>query len=769
MTKIKVTFLLAILVNLSVYAQSNKKVKLLDADTKTAIIAANILNKTLKSGTTSNSNGEFEIKGNPEDIIRITHLGYIKKKIVFNDMPAVIYLQTSENRLTEVQISGERKKQSTVNKLPVKDIDMPTTTNAVSSKIIEQRNSTDLGDAVKSVTGVRPINRYGGFQTFRIRGFNNFVLLVDGVRDERHNLSTSAPSTNLANVERIEVLKGPASVLFGHSALGGIINIVRKKPTNFDTGNFAVTYGSFDAYNISGGMGGAITKKINYRADLGVTRNSGWRDYGVDTNNSSLMFDFQPTEKDRFELYLQGNSDQYDTDTGIPVDENGELVELMNPETRYNDPQDYLKHKRYDVQLKYNRKLNDKMNLTNHLSWSNDDIDYLSTEFLEFNATKDSLKRAFPFYFNHQTSTIQNQLDLSYSFKTGTIEHKSLIGYNLSVLDRKSFRGDVIGPGTFTTISVENPTLNQGHIQPVATRVRARDEMVNALYFQDWLKFSDKFKAIIGLRYDMFSGTYYTDDINPDRSLAKAGKKVSIPSTALTYRAGVVYQPIAGGSLFASYSNYFKPSRTIAPNDRIFDPETGYQTEAGIKWEKPNVISATFSGFYMLKNNIVERNKVDEYNQIGEADSKGFELDIEFTPLKGLYAKAGYAYVDASVRAFDTEKLQATKAGNKLRYAPEHLANAWVSYNFQNRKLKGLGIGSGLNYTGENYTNTANTYILPSYYTLDATLFYESNGVRVAFNANNITNQFYYTDAIYGNQFFPGMARNFKLSLGYKF
>lgn len=94
---------------------------------------------------------------------------------------------------------------------------------------MQQRNVFDIGDAVKSVTGVRPINRYGGFQTFRIRGFNNFVMLVDGVRDERHNISTSAPSTNLANVERIEVLKGPAGVLYGHSALGGIINIVRKK------------------------------------------------------------------------------------------------------------------------------------------------------------------------------------------------------------------------------------------------------------------------------------------------------------------------------------------------------------------------------------------------------------------------------------------------------------------------------------------------------------------------------------------------------------
>ena len=222
-------------------------------------------------------------------------------------------------------------------------------------------------------------------------------------------------------------------------------------------------------------------------------------------------------------------------------------------------------------------------------------------------------------------------------------------------------------------------------------------------------------------------------------------------------------------NLFASYSNYFKPSRTIAPNDEIFDPEKGYQAEVGVKWEKPNVISATFSGFYMLKNNIVERNTVDEFNQIGEADSKGVELDVEYTPIKGLYAKAGYAFVEAKVRSFDTDALQATRAGNKLQFAPDHLANAWVSYEFQNKNLKNFGVGTGFNYTGENYTDSANTFKLPDYYTWDATLFYKLKNVRIALNINNITDQFYYTDAIFGNQFFPGLERNYKISLGYNF
>ena len=171
----------------------------------------------------------------------------------------------------------------------------------------------------------------------------------------------------------------------------------------------------------------------------------------------------------------------------------------------------------------------------------------------------------------------------------------------------------------------------------------------------------------------------------------------------------------------------------------------------------------------MLKNNIVERNAVDQFDQIGEADSKGIELDIEYTAVPGLYIKAGYAYVDARVREFDVDSLQATRAGNKLRFAPDHLANGWASYEFQNGTVKGLGLGSGINVTGANFTNSSNTFELPAYYTWDATLFYKLKGVRVALNLNNITDQLYYTDAIYDNQFFPGMERNFRLTLSYTF
>lgn len=761
--KIKILIAMGLLFHSMSFAQQSKTITL-KGKTETELVPdARVKNLRTKETGISSAQGKVTISGLPEDSIQIVHSAFAPSVYSFENLPSEVKL--SEEKLFQmISIVRTVKPAVEIEKLPIRNLDAPVTYNRVTSEIMEQRGVTDLGGAMKSATGVRPINRYGGFQTFRMRGFNNFVLLNDGVRDERHNLSTSAPSTNLANVESIEVLKGPASVLYGHSALGGIINIVRKKPSYRQKVEFSTAYGSFNTYEMSTGIGGPISNKLRYRADFGLTRTDGWRNFGVATNNATIAFNFTPSEKHHFDFSFQTNHDRYDTDTGIPVDTDGSLVAGMNPQTRYNDPQDYLIHKRFDGQLKYTYYISSKMKLTNHFSWSDDDINYLSTEWLEFNNAKDSITRGFPFYFNHTTRTIQNQLDFSIKFNTGSLKHHSVVGYTISSLDRKTFGGSVEGPGTFTTISVQDPVLNQGHIYAVDNNVRVRDELSHGIYWQNWTNISKKVKALIGLRYDFFVGEYYRDQIDDDRNLVQAGDRTRIPSGALSYRGGLVYQPMKIMSIFASYSNYFKPSRTITPNGQIFDPEKGYQIEGGVKIEKGDKVSVTISPFYILKNNIVERNAVNVYNQIGEADSKGIEFDAMYQPIKGLFIKGGYAYVDAKVRSYDVDSLQATRAGNQLRYAPKHMANLWVNYTIKER----VDVGVGGNYVSENFTNSDNSYALPEYFTLDANLSVTFGKVRVGINVNNILDALYFTDAIYGNQFFPGAGRNFKLKLKYQ-
>ena len=766
--------LLAVMTWCSVSGQSNQGgiTGKITSESGEPLEFVSILLKGTRLGTTTNDLGEFSITDIPAGTyqLQVSMIGFQSisqsvKVVAGTQVQVQLKMKENTTSLQEIEIQGEVASEG-LNKIDIPLSDLPITVNVVSSDLLSQLSIDELGEAVKTTSNVRPINRYGGFQTFHIRGFNNFVLLTDGVRDERHNISTSAPSTNLANVERIEVLKGPASVLFGHSALGGVINIVRNKPSTTFNANFAASYGSFNTRRLQAGAGGPINAKMSYRVDFGLSSTDGFRDYATNTNNFYMAFQYRPSKNDVLDIRVGLNKDFYSTDTGLPVLEDGTLLPNMSINARYNDPQDFLYHTRYDFQLRYERWLSNKTKVSNQLSFYWDDIDYLSTEFLEFNSTFDSLKRSFPFYFNHRTIPWQNQLEVTHDFSTGNIQHKALLGYSVSILDRKTYRGDISGPGKFTTVSIVNPILNQGDISVTDTRYQAKMENVHGIYFQDWLKFGDKWKALIGVRLDIFRGTYFDDQVDKNRNVISEGEETEIPSEALTYRAGLVYQPLDKLSFYSGFSTYFKPSRRITGDGDVFNPETGYQAEVGTRISLEPGIEMTLTGFYMRKNDIVEGLGGGIFRQIGSADSKGVEFEINASPIEGLTLRAGYGYTDARIRGFDNND-ENPLAGNRIAFAPDHSANFWANYQLSKGILKGFGLGAGFNHFGDNYTSSSNTYVLPAYTVFNGSVFYNFGKGEFRLNLNNLTDKIYFRDAIYGNQFFPGQTRNYMLTLRY--
>ncbi len=726
-------------------------------------------------GVTTDADGAFRLREVPAGAytLRVSGVGYEARQVqvaVKAGERLLLHYQLNQKtqELSLVTITSQRNRSfSAINKIDVPVRDLPLSTSSVTSKTIEQRGMDDLGDAMKNTTGVRSNNTYGGFQHFTIRGFSNFVLLVDGVRDERHNISTSAPNTNLANVERIEVLKGPASVLFGHSALGGIINIVRKQPTADFKANFSASYGSFNTRRMRAGAGGSISSKLRYRLDFGVSNTDGFRQAGIATNNAYVALEYTPTSKDYFLLSIGANKDMYRTDSGIPVLAGGALVPGMDITTRYNDPADFLKHSRADFQLRYVREFSEHLKLSNQLSYSDDNIDYFSTEELTLNSRLDSITRSFPYYFNHLTKPLQNQLELTYDWTQGKVSQKVLLGYSLSYLDRKTYNGNIFGPGKNAKIPVIHPIENQGYISYYDTFYRATDETVHGIYLQDFIRFSDKIKALAGLRYDFFKGNYYTDQVDKDRNITSYGSTSTIARNALTYRLGLVYQPIEPLSLYASYSTYFKPSRRVAPNGETFDPETGYQAEVGSRFELSSRFSANASIYYMRKDHQVESLPGGVFKRVGSAESKGFEVEAQGNPVSGLDLTAGYTFTQAKYLPFASAEVNPV-AGKTAVLAPKHMVNAWVNYTIQHKFLKGLNAGAGFNFQSDAFANSANTYQLPAYKTVDVALGYQISRVGLRANVNNLLNERYFTNVILTRQFYPGATRNYLLTISYQ-
>ncbi len=748
-------------------------------------------------GTATNNGGGYSLSvNNGDNTIVFSAIGFktVKRKVDSKTTKLNVVLQEDITMLSEAIIRTERK--LAVNKLNIKNLDAPMLTHTVSHKLLEQTNATNIEEASKHITGLKSITQYGGFQFFNIRGFENFVLLYDGIRDERHNIATSSTATNLANVERIEVLKGASGDMFGHSALGGIMNIIRKKPSYVLKGNANVTVGSYNTANVTLGIGGPISDKLRFRVDAGRNKTDGFRGLGSITRNASVMLDYTPTNKDKLSLLLQYSNDSYSVDPGIPGTPDGKAIGLFDPKLNYADPNDFLKDLRKELQLNYTHKFNDNIYLTNKFFITDDLINYLGDEVLFLDADGKHFSRLNygGYHFDRIAKTLGNQFDVSFKFNTGNIKHKSVVGTSFNYLNRQRDYNSigVIGDqyDLVKNISITNPTTNPLYkktLKPSETLLQK--ELVSSIYAHDWITFSNRFKILLGVRYDYYDGFFI--DKSPISNLKP---KLRGKQGNFTYRGAISYQPVKNFlTVYASASSFFKPVRNHGHNRNgsLFRPETGYQGEVGLKMEVKNKLHLNLAGFYISKDNFTIGHS--EVKQIKQATSKGFELDFDAQITKGLYAKFGYTYVDATFRKgkvpiLDTEYNTVGWTildGNKTQWTPEHQANLWLNYEFSN-VLKGLGFGLGANYVGKTYQDPENFQTLPAYTVLDGTIYYQTkNNIRIGLNIENLTNKLYYTSALSSSdlwwsdantfdsmaklQMYPGRDRNFKLSISYEF
>lgn len=771
-----ITVCLSVILCLCAKAQkTNIKGRVVHKHNERPLTGASVQVKGSHRGTTTNNHGRFALQANPgHDSLQITHVGFKSRLVaVKNTDKLIVYLEPRQVQLEDVTIQGDTlEKISTFDapaRINVPRRDVPITMEGLSSKSMAQRQDDNLQDAMQHATGVRPINRYGGFLTFRMRGFNDFVMMVDNVRDERHNLSSSAPFSNLASVKRIDVIRGPASAMYGHSALGGIINIVRNQPANKDQANLSVTHGSFNTQQLQAGAGGAITNKLQYRLDAGMYKTDGWRDYGINRNNVYLALDYNISGQDKLSLRLSANSDFHETDAGLPVTDDGELAGGLGSSTRFDHPSSFLKYTKYGGQIRYQHEFTDALVLSNRFSTSFDDIDYFASEGLTYNATRDSVSRTFHLYFNHETIPVQNQLQLSWHTQTGSIAHKFIGGYTFNYLDRQTYRGNSnTSPAYSEPMSVQSPQVNRGTATYEEDEIDGTREIVNGFYLQDWIDVSDKLKLMGNIRLDVFNGTYYNDSVNTDRELIRKGERNHNNAAAFTYRGGFVYRFYKDTRFYGSYGTYFKPSRNMIRGE-LFDPVTGRQAEIGLRWALKDKLSLNLAGYSIRKQNMLVRTGVQNnqliYKQVGKAHSRGIEFNARGRLLQSLTFTAGYSYNDAW---FGEQGEQEELEGNRLAFAPQNMANCWGHYRFHKGLLKGLGIGIGGRYVGENYSDESNEYVLPAYALLNSALSYSYKHWSVSIKLNNITNEQYFADAILNNQFFPGAPLNYKLNFSWK-
>lgn len=636
---------------------------------------------------------------------------------------------------------------------PLKDI--PQTIDVVTEAVIRDQRALSLQAVLKNVPGVGFSHGDGQRDQVSIRGFSAIAdQFVDGLRDD------ALYFRDLSNIERVEVIKGPASVLYGRGSSGGLINRVTKKP-GANVGEIALSYGSWEDRRAELDLGLAPAgSSAAFRVTGAVERADSFRSQQF-LEREALSPSLSLKLGGQTDILVQGDylRDRRVTDFGIPAYQ-GRPVEVPSS-TYYGSANarqdDYNQSRVYSGTATISHHFDDRTSLRNAVRYYDYRLDRQNTLPGSVNEVaktvtlnRSALDRSEHGWFD--------QLELTHKAELAGTRHQLLIGLELGrqIKDVLTYSKNGIA-----TVDLFKPVL------PVITTngTLASDNRgtFNTLgfYAQDLISIGDHLKALVGLRHDRFK--QQTDEHIPGRS------DLSRTDSTWSPRAGLVWQPDGNQSYYVSWSRSFQPSGeafSIAANNADIAPEETTNSEAGAKYTfLGGKLDATISVFNLRRSGIKAANPAAPtvLIPIGVQRTRGVELTGAVNLAGGWRAIVGYAYLDAKV----VESANAALVGKRATITPRHSANIWVTKDFGNR----FGLGAGANYVGDRFADPANTVTLPHYFTADAMAWYRLGPVTAQLNVTNIFDRRYIVSG-HGTSAhlnLPGAPRAAMLTLRYNF
>lgn len=625
-------------------------------------------------------------------------------------------------------------------------LDIPQSIQVVPQEVLRDQNVTNLNDALRNVPGVAPAtSSTTNFVDFLIRGFitesgesNNF--LRNGLRDAGVLLKDLSP-----NVERIEVLKGPVSALYGQASPGGTINVVTKQPLRDPFYAVDATVGNFDFYQGAIDLSEPLndSRTVLYRFNAGYQNARSFIDfYEREQFTIAPVVSFAIGERTRFTVEGEYSERRTVHDPGLPVI--GTV--LPNPNERIplnrliGEPDSVIVNKIGRLGFRLDHKFSENWSLQSGFQWK-PLFATVNNQIFEngFDADNRTLNRVYRQLNGTDTDIYDLNVNLTGRFSTGSIGHQLVFGVDLGRLDRTV---DLFG-GTAAPIDVFNPVYGQ----PVQSFDRlffgSFQQDTLGIYIQDQVTLIPNLKLLLGGRFDLVTQT------NQD---FVSNSRTSQSSDAFSPRVGIVYQPVPSISLYASYTRSFFPLSGTTFEGDLFQPERATQYEVGVKTDLNDQLSATLALYDLTRSNVLtnDPDNPDFSIQTGEQRSQGVELTVQGEILPGWNIIAGYAYTDARITQDN-----AFPVGNRLDLVPENAFNLWTTYEIQSGDLRGLGFGVGFFAVSDRQGDLDNSFQLPSYLRTDAAIFYRRDRFRVALNVKNLFNVDYF-EAFRVGGVFPG-------------
>ncbi|MET2529912.1 TonB-dependent siderophore receptor [Ralstonia pseudosolanacearum] len=545
-------------------------------------------------------------------------------------------------------------------------------------------------------------------------------------------------------IERVELLRGPASVLYGQGDPGGTVNVVTKQPTAEPIREIEVQYGSHARKQVAGDFGGALDAdgKLSYR--LTALARDGNLPLGP-FNDQRLMIapslTWKPSADTTLTLlanYLRDKTNA--SDSFLPAQ--GTILPNPNgkiPATRFTGSPDFDAYEKtqYSLGYQFEHRLDDTWTVRQNARYMHLRLDDRMTYGVGLDPSDPTQRTLLRYAGIAQPSYGRLDIDTQAQarFATGTVRHTLLAGVDYQRQTTRDPENYALTSSLDLYNPVYQPTDRSIFSGPGASPQDIRQRQTQlGLYLQDQLKLGERWVFTLGGRHDWADTR--TDDL-------LGGTTASQRDAAFTGRVGVVYLAPYGISPYLSYSTSFNPTVGTDRNGQAFKPTKGRQVEAGVKVQAGSKASVAASVFRIHQRNVLTPDLDDpagtHSTQTGEVRSQGFELEATVQPMAGWNVIAGYTYQDVrNTRANDASL-------DKWPIAiptPRQIASLWTDYRIRSGVLQGVGIGAGVRYVSPTAGAPDNALRVPGYALFDAAIFYSAGRHwRLALNGTNLANR----------------------------
>lgn len=651
----------------------------------------------------------------------------------------------------------QRTSTATRTDTPLRDV--PQSVTVITEDLIQDQAMQGMADVVRYVPGVQMAQGEGHRDAPILRGNTSTAdFFVNGVRDDVQYFR------DLYNVDRVEVLKGPSGMVFGRGGSGGLINRVTKQADWSQTRGLNVTVGSWDNRRLTGDVGYAMSDAAAFRVTGLYEDSDSYRDYGhVERWAVNPTLAFRAGDATTFTFGYEHFKDDRTVDRGIPSFLGKPLS--TDRSTFFGQPESSYAYARVDAFTStISHTFGNGAKLVNQTRYADYDKFYQNVFPGAYNAATNRVSISA---YNNLTGrkNLLNQTDLTFSAKTGSIDHAFLVGVELNRQETDNFRQT----GYFTNVGVnatsDMVTLpNTIYTGPVVFRQSATDTdnrsiaKTTAFYAQDQIEFSSQWQAIVGVRYDRFDASLVNH---------RNGSRLSSSDGLVSPRVGLIYKPQEDISFYASYTVAHVPRAgeqlaSLTAGNRALDPEKFTNRELGLKWDISDRLSATVEAYRLDRTNVAIANPNNPMQSllVDGQRVQGLELGIAGQLTDKWHVMAGYAYQDSEVQ------VPGAQNGNALGQVPKNAVSLWNRYDFTPQ----WGVGLGAIYQDAVYVSTDNAVTLPSFTRFDAAVFYTINAtVRLQLNVENLFDETYFTSAHSNTNILPGSPRAMRLGMNFRF